>query len=109
LLIGGITIHRLASKFKKTSVIKSLYIDYIFVDEVSILAETFYKFLMMIKRIRPDINFIISGDYSQLPAINDKISQYTDYGNSPCIFELSDFNKIKLTLCRRSDDKLFNL
>ena len=33
LLIGGITIHRFTSKFKKSSVIKSLDIDYIFVDD----------------------------------------------------------------------------
>ena len=34
------------------------------------LAEMFYKFLMMIKRIRPDIQFIISGhiDFHQLLA-----------------------------------------
>jgi ATP-dependent exoDNAse (exonuclease V) alpha subunit len=109
LLIGGITIHRFASKFKKSSVIKSLDIDYIFVDEVSMMAEMFYKFLLMIKRIRPDIKIIISGDFNQLPAVNDRISQYTDYGNSPCLFELSDFNKIQLTICRRSDDTLFKL
>ena len=30
------------------------------------LGEVFYIFLMTIKKIRPDIKFIISGDYCQL-------------------------------------------
>ncbi len=63
----------------------------------------------MIKRIRPDIKIIISGDHDQLAPVNDRISQYTDYGNLPCLFELSDLNKIQLTVCRRSDDPLFKL
>ncbi len=109
LLIGGTTIHRFASKIKKQSVIKKLDINYIFVDEVNLMAEMFYKFLMMIKRVRSDIKFIISGDFNQLPVVCDRISQYTDYANSPCLFELADYNKVQLTKCRRSDDKLFNL
>ena len=72
------------------------------------LAEVFYKFLMMIKRIKPDIKFIISGDYNQLKAVNDRISIHTDYSNAPCLFELADYNKLVLTKCRRSDDTLYN-
>jgi hypothetical protein len=40
--------------------------------------------------------------------VNDRIS-LTDYANSPCLFELADYNKIELTKCRRADDKLYNL
>jgi ATP-dependent exoDNAse (exonuclease V) alpha subunit len=64
---------------------------------------------MMIKKIRPNIKFIISGDYNQLKPINDRISPKTDYENSPCLFELADYNKIHLTICRRADAKLYNL
>ena len=109
LLAGGITNHKTSFRMKKSSQVKNLNLDYIFVDEVSMLQEVFYKFLMMIKKIKPEIKFIISGDYDQLPAVNDRISQYTDYSNSPCLFELSDYNKIQLTKCRRADDKLYNL
>ena len=73
------------------------------------LAEVFYKFLMMIKRVKPDIKFIISGDFCQLLPVNDRISQRTDYANSPCLFELADYNKVQLTKCRRADDTLYNL
>ena len=64
---------------------------------------------MMIKRIKPDIKFIISGDYNQLKAVNDRISIHTDYSNAPCLFELADYNKLELTKCRRADDTLYNL
>ena len=64
--------------------------DYIFIDEVSMMHEVFYK---LFKKIKPDIKYILSGDYNQLKQVNDRISQYTDYGNSPCLFELADFNK----------------
>jgi ATP-dependent exoDNAse (exonuclease V) alpha subunit len=110
LLVGGMTIHKFSSKLKKHSQIeKNLDLDYIFIDEVSMLGEVFYKFLMTIKKIRPDIKFIISGDYNQLKPVNDRISIYTDYSNSPCLFELADYNKLQLTKCRRADDTLYNL
>ena len=73
------------------------------------MQEVFYKFLMMIKKIKPEIKYIISGDYNQLKPVNDRISQYTDYSNAPCLFELADFNKLQLTKCRRANDKLYNL
>ncbi len=76
-------------------------------DEVSMLGEVFYKFLMMIKKIRPDMTFIISGD--QLKPVNDRISKYTDYSNSPGLFELADYNKLQLTKCRRANETLYNL
>jgi hypothetical protein len=73
------------------------------------LGEVFYKFLMMIKKIKPNTKFIISGDYNQLLPVHDRISSKTDYANSPCLFELADYNKIELTQCRRADDTLYNL
>ena len=73
------------------------------------LAEVFYKFLLMIKKIKPDIKFIISGDYNQLTSVNDRISIDTDSANSPCLFELADYNKLEFTKCRRANDTLYNL
>jgi len=109
LLVGGMTIHKFSAQLKKQSQVQNLDLDYIFVDEVSMLGEVFYKFLMMIKKLRPDIKMIISGDYCQLLPVNDRISPDTDYSNAPCLFELADYNKIQLTKCRRADDTLYNL
>ncbi len=71
LLVGGITIHKFSTNLQKQSQVDNLTLDYIFIDEVSMLGEVFYKFLMTIKKIRPDIKFIISGDYNQLKPVND--------------------------------------
>ena len=109
LIANGITIHKFAARLKKQACIKCLDLDYIFIDEVSMLAEVFYKFLMMIKKIKNNIKFIISGDYNQLKPVNDRISYNTDYANSSCLFELADYNKIQLTKCRRADDTLYNV
>jgi ATP-dependent exoDNAse (exonuclease V) alpha subunit len=84
-------------------------IDYIFIDEISMVREVFYKFFLMIKKIKPDIKFIISGDYNQLKPVADRISPKTNYSRSPALFELCDSNKIKLTTCRRADDTFFKL
>jgi predicted AAA+ superfamily ATPase len=93
-LVDDITLHKFAAKLKTHACIKSLDLDCIFLDEVLMLAEVFYKNLMMIKRVQTDIKFIISGDHNQLKPLNDRISQHTDYANSPCLFELAGYNKI---------------
>ncbi len=64
---------------------------------------------MMIQNIKNDIKFIISGDFYQLSPVNDRISYNEFYVNSPCLFELADYNKVQLTKCRRANDTLYNL
>jgi hypothetical protein len=56
-----------------------------------------------------NIKFTIPGDFCQLIPVNDRISQYTDYANPPCLFELADYNKVQIPKCRRADDTLYNL
>ena len=86
--------------------------DYIFVDEISMVKEIFYKFFIMIKQLKPSIKFIIVGDYQQLKPIKDRIeinNRNFNYGRSQALLELSDGNKIQLSKCRRSDDVLYNM
>ena len=109
LLINGETLHKFVSKMKRKSCIQSMKIKYIFVDEFSMVHELFYQYLLTVKKIRPDIKFIISADFNQLSPVNDRISPLTDYENSPAFFELTDCNMLKLTKCRRSNKKLFDL
>ncbi len=68
-----------------------------------------YIILMMIKKVITDIKIIIAGDSNQLKPVNARISIHANYANSPCLFELADYNKIDLTKCRRADDTLYNL
>jgi ATP-dependent exoDNAse (exonuclease V) alpha subunit len=81
-------------------------LDYIFVDEVSMLHSNFYKILMIIKQLKK-CKIIVSGDFNQLDVIGD-LHKY-DYKNSSILKELCDYNNINLQTCRRSNDKLFNL
>ncbi len=48
--------------------------------------ELFYQYSLTVKKIRPDIEFIVDPDTNQLPVINERISEITDYGNSPAFF-----------------------
>jgi ATP-dependent exoDNAse (exonuclease V) alpha subunit len=106
LLIDGTTIHKFSCKLKKLKKFIEMKLDYIFVDEVSMLHSNFYKILMVIKKLK-QCKLIISGDFNQLDVIND-VQKY-DYKSTCIIKELCDNNNLQLTKCRRSDDKLFNL
>ena len=122
LFINGTTLDRFKNSFVNGSKsIQKKYgnLKYIFVDEISMVKEKFYRLLLTIKHARPDIKFIISGDFYQLPPVKDKISETNDihlpinyyrykYEDSRCLFELVDGMKLELTECKRSDDFVFN-
>ena len=88
--------------------LKDKSLKYIFVDEVSMVAEMFYKFFCTLKRMRPDLKFIMAGDFRQYKPVNDRV-KHCDYENSSALKELCECNMLHLTKCRRSDDKLFNM
>ena len=81
---------------------------YLFIDEVSMMSEKFYKFFVTLKRMRPDINFIISGDFNQLLPVNDRI-KYCDYEHCAALHELVNGNCLNLTTCRRSDREVYQM
>lgn len=111
--IKGMTIHKyylslfLSNNYEK-KILKSLnHMDYMIIDEISMVKEVFYRFFTLLKRYAPNLKFIIIGDYDQLKPVKDK---YTgDYRNSPALHHLCDGNRISLEKCRRSDNALFEL
>lgn len=112
LLINGKTIHSLYYKFKANK--KSLFgmlkrdnIEYIFIDEVSMMIKDFYQLFIMIKRGFKHIKYIIAGDFAQLPPVKDDWEG--DYENSPAMYNLCDGNRINLTECKRADRELYDL
>jgi ATP-dependent exoDNAse (exonuclease V) alpha subunit len=105
-VINGQTIHKFIKSHSKKG-ISEMATRYIFIDEISMVPELFYKYFIVLHRLRPDIKFIIAGDFLQLEPVNDRVS--CDYKNSPALFELCDGNRLQLSTCRRSDTKLFNL
>ena len=106
-VIDGITLHKFISKLKRKKVLCNLNIDYLIIDEISMIKEVFYKFLLMLKKTKLNIKFLLCGDFEQLSPVNDRIN--CDYANSPALFELSDGNRLQLNKCRRSNNELYNI
>lgn len=105
-IIDGRTIHKFVLNYTKTG-LTHLKANYIFIDEVSMISENFYKFFCALKRLRPDIKYIIAGDFAQLPPVCDR-REY-DYINSYALWELCDGRRVQLSNCRRSNKKYFNM
>ena len=106
-LINGKTIHKFAISYKRLQDVKKIKLDYIIVDEISMVSEIFYKFMITMKRLNK-CNFIISGDFGQLLPVNDRRADY-DYKNSAALNELCDGNRVQLSKCRRADAELFTM
>jgi hypothetical protein len=111
-LISGNTIHSLYFKFKTDKrglfkMIEEEKMEYIFIDEVSMMVKDFYQLFILIKRAFSNIKFIIAGDFGQLPPVKDNWSG--DYENSPAMHNLCDGNKISLITCRRANKELYDL
>jgi hypothetical protein len=108
-IIGGETIdslyHKVVSSSK--SIAKFKNIDVILIDEVSMMKEQFYAMFINIKKSYPQLQFIVTGDFEQLPPVND--SWTGDYKNSAALYELCSGNRLQLTKNRRSEPRLFEL
>ena len=106
-VINGQTIHKFILANASRKIITESTYEYIFIDEISMVHEHFYKFFITLRRIKKNIKFIIAGDFEQLLPVNDRIE--CDYKTSPALYELCDGQRLQLSKCRRSDDSLFNL
>ena len=84
---------------------KFQYVDYMIIDEYSMLDSKMYKILSMIKR-KYDVKFIIVGDSNQLPAV-EEIKR--DYENSYLLKNLTDNNRMTLTKNMRSDSIMWDI
>jgi hypothetical protein len=104
----AVTIHSIFnSKGDKCSIYKQMdKYDYIVIDEKSMIHEIFWRLFLDIK-YNTKCLFVIIGDWTQLPPVNDRAT--FDYRNSSVINILCDNNRMNLTICRRSDPTLFNL
>ena len=106
-IIDGTTLHKFTISHSRKSLMEIKW-EYIIIDEISMVSEKFYKFFITLHRLRPDIKFIIAGDFAQLLPVNDRIEDL-DYENSPALHELADGNHLLLSTCRRSDKEVYNM
>ena len=104
---NAMTLDRFFSAIDGNNMSKLNKIDYLIVDEKSMVRELFYRLLYIVKR-NTDIKMIISGDFDQLPPVRDRSLTF-DYKNSSVLHELCDGVVVKLTKCRRSDNTHFQL
>jgi len=106
-IIDGTTLHKFTISHSRKSLMEIKW-EYIIIDEISMVSEHFYKFFITLHRVRPEIKFIIGGDFAQLLPVNDRIENL-DYEHSPALHELADGNNLTLTTCRRSDKEVYNM
>lgn len=83
-------------------------VEYIIIDEISMVKEIHYQFFLLVKQMLPHVKIIISGDYLQLLPIQDRYI-YGNYKDSLALHELVDGNRIELHTCRRANKELFNI
>jgi hypothetical protein len=106
-VVNGSTIHKFVLSHSSRKIMTDDKFDYLFIDEISMIHEYFYKFLITLKRVRPTLKFIVAGDFSQLLPVNDRLE--CDYKESPALHELCSGQRLQLSKCRRADDTLFKL
>ena len=70
--INGMTIRKCVTRIKLMSKISNLNYDYFFIDEISMVRETFYKFFIVLKRIKSNFKLVIFGNFNQLTQIDDR-------------------------------------
>jgi len=106
-VVNGTTIHKFVLSHSSRKIMTDDKFNYLFVDEISMVHEYFYKFFITLGRVRPELKFIVAGDFSQLLPVNDRLE--CDYKNSPALYELCSGQRLQLSNCRRADDTLFKL
>ena len=107
-IVDGMTMHKFIKLYSSKKAIKEMKFKTLICDEMSMTPEVFYKFFITLKRVKPDIQFIMAGDYNQLLPVCDRI-EHCDYENSAALYELVNGNKLTLTTCRRSDTSIYNM
>ena len=91
-IIKGKTIDKFIASFTLSNFKKHEY-KYIFIDEISMVREVFYKFFIYLKRAYPKIKFIIAGDFAQLLPVKDRLGDKS-YKNCIALHELCDGQKL---------------
>ena len=65
-IVDGMTMHKFIKLYSSKKAIKEMKFKTLICDEISMTPDVFYKFFITLKRVRPDLQFIVAGDYNQL-------------------------------------------
>jgi hypothetical protein len=111
--IEGTTIHKTFHITEGGSIPKKTmnglkFYKYFVIDEIGMINDELWKYLMLLKRENPTAIFILIGDYRQLPPVDSsRILEY-DIFNHPVVKFLCNNNKIELTEKQRYDQSLWD-
>ena len=106
-IIDGQTLNKFVCNLKTRKGMNNMDLEYLLVDEISMVKEVFYKFLIVLKKSKPNLKVLCCGDFEQLLPVNDRVLY--DYKESRALQEICDGNRLCLLQCRRSDNKMYEL
>jgi ATP-dependent exoDNAse (exonuclease V) alpha subunit len=82
--IKGDTIHKFIKKHP-SKIITELNLDCIIIDEISMGHEMLYKYFLVIKKLKPNLKFIVAGNFDQLLPVKDRAD--FDYQSSVALYD----------------------
>tara|TARA_R110002072_G_scaffold253987_2_gene412876 strand:- start:5502 stop:9485 length:3984 start_codon:yes stop_codon:yes gene_type:complete len=114
--LSVITLHsalgQMGSIVEDLSFVKFIGVDYLLIDECSMVTQEQYRLLHKIKVKYPKLSMILIGDYKQLPAVEKEYTKYNNINTSKILRFLTDFNDLTLKENMRSSKdgvEMFNL
>jgi len=111
--IMGTTIHKtLHITEKKTIPRKTMNglkkYKYFVIDEIGMISNDLWRYLLLLKRTNPKAIFILLGDWRQLPPIDEGRMVDCDIFNHPIVKYLCNNNRIELTEKQRYNQELWD-
>jgi hypothetical protein len=114
-LIGGETLHsglhmdlsHISHLHAQSRAYKELScLDYLIVDEISMIPSNIWDALLVIKRTFKNLKFVLLGDFNQIPPVKE---EKTDFEQTAILHELADGNRLIFMICQRSDTTIFDM
>lgn len=93
--------NRIKMDWTKIKSMKSLMID-----EFSMIPYEIWRILLVLKKNRPEVKFMLLGDWNQIPSVEDRS---VDYSNLDFVKELVDCKMLQLTENKRSNGSMFDI
>jgi hypothetical protein len=81
---------------------------YFVIDEIGMISNDLWRYLMLLKRTNPKAIFILLGDWRQLPPIDEARMVDSDIFNHPVVKYLCNNNRIELTEKQRYNQELWD-
>jgi len=108
-LLGGKTIHKtlgidvVTGKCDRDLLIKVSKANYLIVDEIGMVGSQLLYYIGLLKHLNPKLKVFLFGDFEQLGPVGE---ESVDFVNCDILKTVCDFNRIKLMVNKRSDQRV---